>query len=131
MDSFCGRAPAAYPLTGNPAPIPTVQTLTRKPTALRDETLFERFEQAAISGERCPTMGQLRDEGYVDSSKSAQRLADSGAIRIEVYARNYRVIEIKLGPHEGRRTAPPPNEWHEPYYVREAGMKVDRRWDGS
>lgn len=71
---------------------------------------------AANKGERCPTNDELRRQLYelghtLSSDAHPAELAYEGLIKVEVYGRNYRVIEI-----EGKRTAEAPPGW-EPYLV--------------
>lgn len=74
------------------------------------ERAFALLCAIADKGERCPTgadMGKLLG-GYLSDRGVVVRLARAGKIRIEVYGRNWRVIEILTGPQTGKRTAPPP-----------------------
>ena len=79
--------------------------------------LFQRLCDCAIRGERCPTADQLA--GLPPPSE----LAHAGKIRIEVFARNWRVVTILTGPHAGKSTM------RDPAGVR--GAKPYRVIDGS
>jgi hypothetical protein len=54
-------------------------------------------------------------------------LARAGRIRIEVYAHNWRVVEILSGPNKGKRTAPCPNKTNGPYLVIEKESRYRTR----
>lgn len=91
------------------------------PTAQsRADLLLNLIRQAAIDGDRMPTLQGLRRMGHRDPNASLRRLAASGRIRIEVYGRNWRVVEICRGPHAGKRTAESPRGGR-PYLVVDAG----------
>lgn len=70
---------------------------------------FEALQRAAVAGARCPLSGS---DGVTSDLTAA--LAKSGRIKIEVYARNYRVVEILDGPNKGKRTRSAP-VGHETY----------------
>jgi hypothetical protein len=65
---------------------------------------FGLLEQAAKRGERCPQSGNF---GPLKSAATTA-LARAGRIRIEIYAHNWRVVEILTGRHAGKRTMPTP-----------------------
>ena len=67
------------------------------------EKVFALVAKAAARGLRCPQNDELGTVG----ARALQKLAHTGWIKIEVYALNWRVVEILSGPHEGQRTAPP------------------------
>lgn len=107
------------------------------------DTVFGLLVDAARKGERCPQGWQLGDR-----NKLVAALARAGRIRVEVWAHNWRVVEIAEGPHKGKRTLKAPCGI-KPYVVidkeskpesihlrtraaREAFAKVvDRRPEGS
>lgn len=70
------------------------------------------LREAAIAGRRCPTNPQIHKElirrGYSSwpAPLKPSELAYRGLIKSEVYANNWRVIEI-----DGHRTAEAPNGW--------------------
>ena len=68
----------------------------------RDRT-FHLLAEAARTGARCPKKGEIPW-----GKDHVAMLARLGHIRIEIYARNWRVVEIMTGPHAGKRTAPAP-----------------------
>lgn len=65
---------------------------------------FNVLVEAARVKVRCPTNDYF-------SHGAVAALAHAGWIRIYVYARNWRVVEIITGPHAGARTAPPPRAY--------------------
>jgi len=60
---------------------------------------------AAAEGRRCPTTRDLMVDGHAGSSETITALAEEGLIRVEVYGRNWRVVEIRA---TGDRTQEPP-----------------------
>lgn len=76
--------------------------------------LFKWIEERAAKGERCPTLYEIRKR--CTTNMPLTELADMGLIRIEVYGRNWRVIEIINGRNAGARTKEAPDGW-EPYWV--------------
>ncbi len=64
---------------------------------------FAELEQAAIEGRRCP----LNRDGNVNT-KTLTRLVEQGRIELGRGAGNWRVVTILVGPHAGKKTAPPP-----------------------
>lgn len=78
------------------------------PTAREIYDGYRLIEQAAIAGARCPVNITMATPDGGLASGVTGALARDGRIRIEVYAKNWRVIEILKGPHAGKRTAPPP-----------------------
>lgn len=78
------------------------------------------LRDAASRGARCPTNEDLRQQLWaigltMPAYAHPAELAYAKHIRVEVYGRNYRVVEI-----DGMRTAEPP-EGGQPYLV------IDRR----
>jgi len=69
----------------------------------------------AAEGRRCPTARDLMVAGHAGSSETITALAEQGLIRVEVYGRNWRVVEIVA---TGDRTAESPLGG-EPYLVIE------------
>jgi hypothetical protein len=82
---------------------------------------FAEIEAAVIKGERCPMNGA----GNVNSA-SLGVLARAGRIRIEVSAKNWRVVSILKGPHAGKSTAPPPGPSKPPYVIIGEGGRAHR-----
>jgi hypothetical protein len=71
------------------------------------------FEEAAVKGERCPSLNALayllEQRGIPHSGTGIPpMLAREGKIRIEISAKNWRVVEILRGPHRRKRTPGPP-----------------------
>ena len=64
---------------------------------------YHLIEQVAINGERCP---QNQPHGPL-AKGSVSKLVAEGRIRTEVYKHNWRVVEILMGEHKGKRTAEP------------------------
>lgn len=95
-----------------------VQNTKGKPTHASQEVILSILREAAKKGERCPTLPQLRLAvqclGFrgIQTTAHLTVLARQGHIRIEVYARNWRVVEI-----DGHRTAPSPDPYAVPYRV--------------
>lgn len=77
----------------------------------RIEHAFHEILAAALAGERCP----INDIGHV-SSMTTMALCKAGRIRVDVYAKNWRVVTITAGEHAGKKTAMP-NFKHGPAYV--------------
>ena len=75
---------------------------------------FAILEAAAVKRERCPTGPELRVLGV--SGANTGILAKAGRIRVEVYGKNWRVIEIMEGPHKGARTMECP-DGSKPYRI--------------
>lgn len=75
------------------------------------ERQFTLIERAAEHGERCPMSAPY---GPV-SREGTRALARSKRIRIELYALNWRVATILVGPHKGKRTMEPPHKGARPY----------------
>lgn len=87
---------------------------------------FALLEEAAARGDRCP---QSRPHGPIVSGVITA-LARAGKIRSEVYVHNWRVVEILVGPHAGKRTAPEPTRHGtgKPYKVTDAsGTRINGR----
>lgn len=82
------------------------------PTWIENEA-FRIVEAAAVAGERCPTNDQMPD----GMQTVIGRLARAGRVRIEVYGRNWRVVEILTGPNKGKRTQEHPTPGARPYRI--------------
>lgn len=93
------------------------------PMALSQQQLDDAFATlvvAAIAGQRCPVAAR---EGVLGlPSGVTGKLARDGKIKVEVYAKNYRVVEILVGPHAGKRTKAPPSIDWKPYRVIDKSM---------
>lgn len=70
------------------------------------EAVFEQIAAAARIGARAPQ----RDELPPGASYGLRTLVEQGRIRIEIYALNYRVFEIRKGDLKGMRTQAPPKQ---------------------
>lgn len=101
---------------------PTEQKVRRVTREERLTQCFESILQAALRGDRCP-----ENDTYNVASTYCRLLAERGDIKIEVYARNYRVVTILKGPHAGVKTAPPPYSVKSPkIIISTEGKKVYR-----
>lgn len=81
----------------------------RKPAAnsLTPDEAFALCEAAAVAGVRAP---QGRGDSPIGlRSADTTALALAGRIRVEIYAWNWRVIEILVGPNAGKRTLAAPH----------------------
>ena len=74
---------------------------------------FALLEATAIKNERCP---QNYPHGPLTTS-IITALARAGRIKVEVFARNWRVVTIMDGPHRGKRTKLAPGNAGPPYKV--------------
>ncbi len=97
------------------------------PRRSREENLERAYEAilaAALNNERCPE-NQTRG---VDTHLCGE-LARAGRIKIEVFARNFRVVTILTGPHAGLKTAPPPYRVTQPKLIITAsGKQIIKRF---
>lgn len=87
---------------------------TRLSTEVLDRT-FELLEGIAAAGNRCPMSAREGREGLPVGSTLV--LARAGRIKIEIFARNFRRVEILTGPHAGKKTAAPPAHYGPPYKI--------------
>jgi len=81
------------------------------------EAGFAAIEQAALRGERAPTNQTGENPAGTLRSGITTELLKQGRIKVEIYALNWRVIEILTGPHAGERTKGPPNPSWQPYKI--------------
>lgn len=109
-------------------PVSAVATLELAADALEPPTraiegFFDQIVAAAMAGVRCP-------QNDLIPSAAFSRLAREGRIRVSVYARNWRVVEILEGPHAGKSTADDPmrRAGEKPYKVIDANA-MQRRSD--
>lgn len=86
-------------------------------TPYEEKRMLSLFEDVIRFQERCPTDSALlkrgglaeshrrdtRDRGYVNSPA----LARAGKIRLWVFGKNYRVVELLVGKSKGKTTLPP------------------------
>ncbi len=77
--------------------------------------VYELLVDAARKGARCPQSEEIKNfcltRALPYASKASAittELARTGKIRITIYGRNWRVVEILQGPHRGARTQPDP-----------------------
>lgn len=78
------------------------------PDAERKELVLRTVIDAAKSGFRCPTAQDYALKyDITESSKLFSLLASEGALRIEVFARNWRTVWICEGEHRGKHTQLP------------------------
>lgn len=78
-------------------------------------TAFALLEQMARDGKRCPPNTDTRL-----GSEVMRELVRAGKIRICIYPRNWRSVEILTGPDAGKRTQGPPDPKAKPYKVMDA-----------
>jgi len=64
---------------------------------------FEILCACADKGQRCPPASGHAAHSFLKSAHTSA-LAKQGKIRIEVFAHNWRVITILVGPHKGKHT---------------------------
>jgi hypothetical protein len=109
--------PWAPPAFGQKSPVPTYKE--------RVDLCFQAIVDAAIKGHRCPENGS-----HGVNTQRCRALANAGDIKIEVFARNYRVVTILTGRHAGLKTAPPPYKVAQPKLViNKDGKHVFKRFD--
>jgi len=83
----------------------------RKATSTKKamEKVFNIVVKTALAGDRCPTNGEfLSDHGICAAGVRIMDLAMCGRVKNEVWAKNWRIIEITSGEHKGARTAESP-----------------------
>lgn len=78
-------------------------------------TTFVLLQQLARDGKRCPPNTDTRL-----GSEVMRELVRAGKIRICIYPRNWRAVEILIGPDAGKRTQGPPDPKAKPYKVMDA-----------
>ncbi len=78
--------------------------------------LFQILQDAAVAGERCPQTHELRHLHKIPEAYRPTQLADMGWVRVEIFALNWRVVEIMIGDHKGARTKEAPSGG-QPYRV--------------
>lgn len=81
------------------------------------DAVFALIVEAAINDWRCPKNSSPDNPKGGIPSGATNALVKEGKIRVEVYAHNYRVIEILWGRNAGKRTKPPDNKNWKPYKV--------------
>lgn len=83
---------------------------------------FAKLEKCAEGRERCPQNDKIPSEAF-------SALARAGKIRVMVFRKNYRVVEIMVGPQAGKRTADAPDRriGEVPYMVIDARSPVRRK----
>jgi len=93
--------------------------MTRRPGIGRADidAAFAALVQAALRDERAPTNKGSENPTGTMHRKIMSALLNEGRIRVEIYAKNWRVIEILTGPHAGKRTKAPPNQNSRPYKI--------------
>ena len=73
------------------------------PSLIREfdvDQVFRLVQEAALSKRRCPQ----RDHLTTAQTKALRECAYREWIKIQVYAQNWRVVEIRKGEHAGART---------------------------
>jgi hypothetical protein len=94
-----------------------------------EEFVFALVERAAVEGRRCPTSDEIglamrgADVRGMGPVSVTTRLARAGRLRVEVFAKNYRVITILDGAHAGKSTARHPR-YTKPYRVIDGSTPV-------
>lgn len=83
---------------------------------------FAKLEKCAEGRERCPQNDQIPSAAF-------SALARAGRIRVMVFRKNYRVVEILIGPQAGKRTADAPDRriGETPYMVIDAKSPPSRK----
>ena len=79
----------------------------------RELALFNELCMRASFGDRCPIAANFVAKKL---SVNLKPLALKGVIRVEIYAKNWRVVEILVGSHKGQRTQEPP--WGGKFYKK-------------
>ncbi len=103
---------------------PPVQKTEKRTHQERLNECFAAIVAAALSGQRCPENGTLHVSGGFCGELAAQ-----GRIKVEVFARNFRVATILTGPHAGLKTAPPPYKVRHPKLVfTKDGKQIIKLW---
>lgn len=92
-----------------------------KPATL--DAVFALLVECAVAKKRCPQNATISDHvaglGLTHGSSTVLTtpLAEQGRIYVEVYTHNWRVVEIRQGPHTGARTEECPHKNNGPYLV--------------
>lgn len=83
---------------------------------------FARLEQCAEGRDRCPQNDQIPSAAF-------SALARAGRIKVMVFRKNYRVVEILVGPQAGKRTADATDRriGEVPYMVIDANSPTRRK----
>ena len=76
------------------------------------ETVFLQLAERATINARCPDNFHLPG-----GNLTLRALAAEGRIRVEIFPRNWRVVEILTGQHKGKRTAASPLRNAKPYKI--------------
>jgi hypothetical protein len=79
---------------------------------LTREMVFGQLAARANIGARCPENIDIPGANLM-----LRALAEEGRIRVEIFPRNWRVVEILTGQHKGKRTAPSPLRHAKPYKI--------------
>lgn len=79
------------------------------------DAAFDKIVASAVANERCPQNDKIPAAAF-------SALAREGRIRVRVYRKNYRVVDILVGPHAGAQTkdAPDRRRGEKPYKVVDA-----------
>lgn len=83
------------------------------------ETVFKMVEEAAATGKRCPTNYE-----WPVNAKRLRDLEKEGKLRTVIYGRYWRVAEILVGPHAGKKTAMP-SHGGMPYVLSQKGRAAE------
>jgi hypothetical protein len=87
---------------------------------------FAEIERAAVNDARCPTnRSQENPTGTLRIGVTTE-LVREGKIKIEVYAHNWRVVELLTGPNAGKRTQKPPYKYATKPYLVLPALAVSR-----
>lgn len=98
---------------------------------IRDpEEAYMLIAHRAIYGARAPTNYSPENPSGEVYASAVKELALQGRIRVEVYAKNWRVMELLDGPNAGARTAPlmlknGKRFQGQPYRITDARMKTN------
>lgn len=101
-----------------------------KPATL--DAVFALLVECAVAKKRCPQNTTIADHVagrglHRGNGVSITILADQGRICVEVYTHNWRVVEIRQGPHTGARTEECPHKNNGPYIVFPSSKATLRR----
>lgn len=88
---------------------------------MKQDEAFRLIESTAAAGDRCP-------QRTIIPSLMFCKLARQGKIRVRIFARNWRVVDVLVGPYAGRSTADDPQRrvGEKPYKVVDASAPALR-----
>ena len=90
-----------------------------------DQEVLDFVIECAVTGRRAPTLDELQHKWWRKGANDAlRRLFHANVLICEVYAHNWRVIEVNVGEHRGKRTQERPGRRSKPYMVVGSRMGV-------